>query len=249
MKLDDTLAELLCAQLELQRRSLNINPLTMSTVERIAYVEKMVLGATHELHEGLDEVTWKSWATGEPRVHDEHLFNELIDVLHFVFNLFLVSRQLDPLVLASEIRTAYLRKHEVNVQRQRTGYDGRSTKCHNCARALDDVGVRVTSDEPVERSVSCAACGDVVNPRILDGLPLDLITVVKPTQVFRCPACLAVLTPLNVRCNRHHDGTVALAWCTDCQGIVPPNVATALLDPVGEAAEDGSDGVVSVRGK
>ena len=100
---DDTLTELLSLQLRLQREHMNVNPLTLDGADRVAYVRDMVLACTDELHEALNEVTWKPWTTGGPRVHDEHLFAELIDVLHFVFNLLLVARRVDPVRLTHDV--------------------------------------------------------------------------------------------------------------------------------------------------
>ena len=60
---DDTLTELLSLQLRLQREHMDVNPLTLDGADRVAYVRDMVLACTDELHEALNEVTWKPWTT------------------------------------------------------------------------------------------------------------------------------------------------------------------------------------------
>jgi hypothetical protein len=69
---------------------------------------------------------------------------ELIDMLHFWVNLCLAI-DLQP----NEIKALYLNKAAINQKRQEAGYDGVSTKCVGCGRALDDPAVKCTKDQCV----------------------------------------------------------------------------------------------------
>lgn len=94
-----------------------------------------VLAATDELHELLAETSWKPWAKAD-YLRLEAARGEWIDAWHFMMNLANLL-QLD----AGEIERRYLRKRAKNIARQEAGYDGVSTKCPGCNRALDDDGV------------------------------------------------------------------------------------------------------------
>lgn len=90
----------------------------------------------HEMVEMETETGWKPWAKGR-FVNLEAARGEWIDMLHFILNGALILGLTD----AEEIRDRYLRKHEKNTKRQEDGYDGQSTKCPGCKRALDDEAV------------------------------------------------------------------------------------------------------------
>jgi hypothetical protein len=99
-----------------------------------------------ELSEVLDEVDWKPWTQNPRRViHRNEYVAELVDVLHFWINMILVvSGKMSTAEIADEIFTRYALKNRVNALRQTAGYDGRSTKCGGCGRALDDVAIECT---------------------------------------------------------------------------------------------------------
>ena len=106
--------------------------------ERVEYVKNTILSIQDELMEALHETRWKPWATGEKMIVDRDKFGgELIDVLHFVINLFLVNGWNE-----NDVFQAFWAKNIVNWQRQENGYDAVSTKCANqlCRRALDEPG-------------------------------------------------------------------------------------------------------------
>jgi dimeric dUTPase (all-alpha-NTP-PPase superfamily) len=118
-----------------------------------------VLAATDELHELLAETSWKPWAKGD-FVNLTAARGEFIDAWHFMLNLANLLG-LD----ADEIEERYLAKRAKNIRRQEEGYDGVSTKCPGCKRALDDDGVdckprvqRLGTDEEVA-GVYCAMRG------------------------------------------------------------------------------------------
>lgn len=151
----DLLTQMLERQLTFQQ-SLGFDFTTMSITERVQYVRDMVQAATAELHEALDETSWKPWAKGEPFLYVHQFCSELVDVLCFVFNMWLVANHdLTPEQLATVIHTVYTGKVSLNHQRQRDGYDGRA-KCPQCRRALDDPGIEC---EVSDGGYHCAKTG------------------------------------------------------------------------------------------
>lgn len=118
-------------QLELQRQSFGIYPIDLDGKERDEYVQAMALALVVEVGEALQEISWKPWATGQWFNRQAYLV-ELIDVLHFWTNLVLVATD-DP----QEVLDVYLRKAEINAERQRLGYTGE--KCPTCGRGHDEL--------------------------------------------------------------------------------------------------------------
>lgn len=139
----DRLAAMIDAQLQLQR-ACNLDPLGMTMDERIAFIKDMVLATTDELHETLNEVGWKPWASSR-HINEEAAFSELRDAWQFLTNLMLVVTQLSPTELASKLETELYRKHSINYARI-GNYDGVSSKCPKCGRALDDPETKCEPD-------------------------------------------------------------------------------------------------------
>lgn len=102
----------------------------------IDFIHWNVTAATDELHELLGEIGWKPWAKSR-HINWDAARGEWIDAMHFMANLALILGLDD----ANEIIERYLGKHKKNEQRQEDGYDGVSTKCPGCKRALDDNAV------------------------------------------------------------------------------------------------------------
>lgn len=127
-------------QLELQTTTFGKNFQRMRPAERIQYIKDMVLAATDELHEALNETGWKPWTTVR-HVNEDAYIAELVDAWHFLMNLLLATGR-EPSELADLLFHGYITKAQVNVERQAQGYDGVSSKCGHCGRALDDVAVR-----------------------------------------------------------------------------------------------------------
>ena len=159
---DNKLGNMLRRQRELQEKSMGIDFKTMSDEDRIAYIKENVLALTDELHEMLGEMGWKSWATSR-HINRNAAFGELIDAWHFMMNiaLALMPGDMHPSAVADRFENYYNAKRAKNAQRQLDGYDGVSTKCPKCGRALDDAGaIQVRRDPytPVAWHI-CAGCG------------------------------------------------------------------------------------------
>ena len=109
----------------------------------IDFIHWNVTATVDELHELLAEIGWKPWAKSR-HINLEAARGEWIDAMHFMANLALVLGMDD----ANDIIERYHKKHEKNAKRQEEGYDGVSTKCPICHRALDDDSVLCSIDEP-----------------------------------------------------------------------------------------------------
>ena len=105
----------------------------------IDFIHWNVTALIDELHELLGEIGWKPWAKSR-HINLDAARGEFIDAMHFMANLALVLGLND----AEEILRLYHKKHEKNAKRQEEGYDGVSTKCPGCKRALDDEAVECT---------------------------------------------------------------------------------------------------------
>ena len=135
----DRLEQLFQLQAELQSDTFGRNFQRMLISDRIQFIKEMQQAAVSELGEALDEIGWKSWATSR-HINREAFIAELVDVLHFWINM-LIALGDDPADIADEVFRGYLAKRQRNAARQVEGYDGVSTKCSHCGRALDDPAV------------------------------------------------------------------------------------------------------------
>lgn len=112
-----TIDELLESTRELQAHSFDVDPAHLDDEAWADYVRDMTLAAIVELTEFLQETRWKPWKAeqGRPEGPDADVaaVEELVDVLHFLMNLF-VAMSVD----GEELETSYRAKHEINVDRQ-----------------------------------------------------------------------------------------------------------------------------------
>lgn len=159
---EDRLSRMIDLQRELQIKTYGHDFTSMSTQDRVDFIKENVLALTDELHELLAETSWKPWAKSE-FLNEEKAFSELIDAWHFMMNIMIaIAPYLDADHTANLFTASYFQKREVNVQRQEDGYDGQSTKCPNCKRALDDVmAVKLIAVERkggVGTTAICAGC-------------------------------------------------------------------------------------------
>lgn len=137
----DTLGQMLNDQQNLQEKSYGYNFAMMTDEDRVRFITWNILALEDELHEALNEIGWKPW-TASNHVNENALRGELIDAFHFLMNLFIVSG-----MNHVDVFDAYQAKRIVNAKRQLDGYDGLSTKCRHCSRALDDPAVSCTSEQ------------------------------------------------------------------------------------------------------
>jgi dimeric dUTPase (all-alpha-NTP-PPase superfamily) len=130
------------------------DPQSMDDETAIQFFKDMVLALTDELHEAMNEIGWKPWATSK-HFNTEAVKGELVDCLHFFINLCLVAG-LEP----DSLHSRYVTKNKKNALRQMEGYDGLN-KCPGCKRALDDAAtecipyVETADGQPIKRTVWC----------------------------------------------------------------------------------------------
>lgn len=153
------LHEMIAAQRGLQEK-LGYHLEQMTQNERIDYIKENALALTDELHEALAETGWKSWATSRHINHDAYL-GELRDAWQFLTNMMLAVEP-DPVKLADWFADALSEKHGVN-HRRVGNYDGVSTKCPSCKRALDEVAITELPGFADALRYRCA-CGVVLDP-------------------------------------------------------------------------------------
>jgi hypothetical protein len=112
----------------------------------------------HEMVEMEAETGWKPWAKSA-HVNLEAARGEWIDMLHFLLNGALLLG-LD----AEMIQARYDAKHAKNEQRQNENYDGVSTKCAGCGRALDDDAVecRIVHEDTIRAQFWCDVHQDYI---------------------------------------------------------------------------------------
>lgn len=125
----------LADQHALQQKSYKKDPTTLDDEERAEFIRWNVLALEDELHEALQEVGWKPWATSR-HLNRDAFKGELVDAYHFFMNLMLAAD-----IDADEFLEAYQAKRTKNAKRQAEGYDGVTGKCPHCKRALDDSAV------------------------------------------------------------------------------------------------------------
>lgn len=132
---------MIAAQHQLQR-ALGSDPHKMDDETRMQYIKDQVLALQSELGEFLNEIGWKPWATSR-HINTEAAFGELRDAWQHLTNLMLATTGQLSSDVAARLEVELYRKHTVNYQRI-GAYDGVSTKCPECKRALDDTSVKCT---------------------------------------------------------------------------------------------------------
>lgn len=120
---------------------------TADDITRMERIRTAALSLFVEVAEGLGETGWKPWATSN-HLNREAFRGEMVDVLKFWMNLCLNAG-----ITPQEIFDGFVSKHYTNMERQRVGYDGVSTKCPGCKRAYDDPATRcrpMTGDPEID---------------------------------------------------------------------------------------------------
>ena len=162
----DLLNEMMCQQFEMQRDTYGIDYSQLTDEQKIAHFKEMKIAFDDEIHEALGEMGWKPWATSR-HFNTEAVQGELVDAWHFFMNLMWISG-MGPQVLFEK----YQAKRLKNIARQQAagGYDGVSTKCRGCKRALDDDAVKCHTTDVYEKTVNGKAvfkeahCCHIVDP-------------------------------------------------------------------------------------
>lgn len=124
-------------QLELQIRAFGNDPRTLTPEDRAVFMVWNAFAVEDELHEAMQEVGWKPWAT-DRSIHNGAFLDEIVDALHFLGNMILaaaIEAKTPPWELAEIVWQKYQDKVEVNIQRQKQGYTGLD-KCTECHRDL-----------------------------------------------------------------------------------------------------------------
>jgi len=150
----DYLVDMLSRQREFQRRLNGYDVDEQSDEQRIANFKTSLFALEHELHEAVDEMGWKEWATSR-HFNTQRVQEELVDVWHFFMNLMLHAR-----MDAHDLYMGYLTKLEVNRKRQDEGYDGVAGKCPQCHRDLAETELKeVIVQTPFSRVDIHCVCG------------------------------------------------------------------------------------------
>lgn len=136
---------------ELQQEAFGVEPDELKEDELADYLMMNATALLVEVGELMNECGWKPWAKPRGWVNRDAAVGELVDVAHFLANVACALGVTD-----EEWEERYRAKQAVNAQRQKDGYDGVSTKCPGCHRALDDVSIN-RDDESCR---SCAMCGE-----------------------------------------------------------------------------------------
>jgi dUTPase len=146
MSLHDTFAR----QADFQRH-IDAHPESMEDPEeKIQYIKDMVYALESELHEMMQEIGWKPWATSR-HINYEAAKSELVDTFQFFMNLCFALG-----MSADELLDRHAEKLKINYSRAGGGYDGVSTKCAWCGRALDDKYVSCETDTPWRGTLYCS---------------------------------------------------------------------------------------------
>lgn len=109
------LEDFITAQLVAQREVYGVDLQGMTETARSAYIRENALALTHEVHEALNETSWKVWFPGHPFNLGRYL-DELVDVQCFLLNLMLATG-LSPQELAAEMEKRFHAKKKANLQR------------------------------------------------------------------------------------------------------------------------------------
>jgi hypothetical protein len=117
-----------------------IFPADMDPETKMDYIRTQFLALADEQGEALGETGWKPWATSN-HINRAAYLGELADTFIFFMNEMIVV-DITPTELLDTVRA----KQRKNMKRQDEGYDGVSTKCPKCGRALDDDAVKCHGD-------------------------------------------------------------------------------------------------------
>lgn len=112
----DKLQEMFRLQAQLNRRIGVEDPSTMTEEEQTTWILNYCRAMTQELAELTDSVPWKWWAKYQT-FDKQNAKVEVVDLFHFLISLAQILG-----MSADDIYQTYIQKHQVNVQRQESGY-------------------------------------------------------------------------------------------------------------------------------
>ena len=123
METQDQLRELFRMQAALNRR-IGVDTSSMDDAEKTRWILNYCRAMSQELAELTDSVPWKWWAKYQ-KFDEQNARVEVVDLLHFLVSMAQVLG-----MSADDVFQAYVKKNEVNLRRQDTGY---ATKDHGDA--------------------------------------------------------------------------------------------------------------------
>lgn len=115
MEKPDQLRELWRLQQALNER-IGVQMVGMTEAEKTQWVLNYCRAMTQEIAELTDSVPWKWWAKYQ-KFDEQNARVEVVDLFHFLISLAQVLG-----MSADDVFNAYLKKNEVNFQRQASGY-------------------------------------------------------------------------------------------------------------------------------
>jgi len=108
--------EVLFTMQEALNRRIGVNTQEMTDEERVQWVLNYCRAMSQEIAELTDSVPWKWWAKYQ-NFDKQNCCVEVVDMLHFLISLAQVLG-----MSAEDVFQAYMKKNEVNFQRQESGY-------------------------------------------------------------------------------------------------------------------------------
>ena len=111
----DKLEEIFRLQEQLNRR-IGVDTLHLTEEQRQQWVLNYCRAMTQEIAELTDSVPWKWWAKYQ-KFDEQNARVEVVDLFHFLISMAQVLG-----MSADDVFNAYLKKNEVNFQRQESGY-------------------------------------------------------------------------------------------------------------------------------
>ena len=115
MTSSDQLQEIFRMQEELNRR-IGVDTSNLTEEEKVKWVLNYCRAMTQEIAELTDSVPWKWWAKYQ-KLDEQNARVEVVDLFHFLISLAQVLG-----MKADDVFQAYVKKNEVNHQRQNKGY-------------------------------------------------------------------------------------------------------------------------------
>ncbi len=122
----DKLQALFEMQMALNKR-IGVHTEGMSDEEKAKWILNYTRAMQQEIAELIDSVPWKWWAKYQ-KFDEQNARVEVVDLFHFLISMAQVLG-----MSADDVFAAYVKKNEVNLQRQETGY---VTKDHDDSKHI-----------------------------------------------------------------------------------------------------------------